>query len=291
MLKVYSGAESSKSRGAIDAPSGGKTILQFVGAGDIQKSLSEGSDFAANTGVGVIFIRDWEDQTRLVSDFNFDFAINVASTVDTIKAEFDANNNVTNTREFGSYILLPMNSGQAVKFSMNAYFGTEKWGVSKIGKRDFKKPVSLFSVINGVSIDFIGSNRAWSINDATTYATGFLFQAGLFHDFVPNDIRNEKGYSIKFGVAYTFRGIYGDAGFDTEDAQQFRRTVLNSNDRQFHGYEFGMSFRLKNIEAKVSMPRLFVEDNSIPGLSNTQFITSISFIGGFPLDLKKEVKE
>ena len=40
---------------ARSAPTDGKVFIDFVGSGDIQKSISEGKEINANTGMGIIF--------------------------------------------------------------------------------------------------------------------------------------------------------------------------------------------------------------------------------------------
>ncbi len=47
-----------------------------------------------------------------------------------------------------------------------------------------------------------------------------------------------------------------------------------------------LALRLKNIRAEASLPYIFRRNNeTIPGLTGAQFVTSISFVGSFPLGI------
>lgn len=272
---------SKRQKGLFSEEDNSTTRITFVGAGDIQKSISEGSDIAANTGVGVVLYREWK-KNKWFTDMELDFSINVASTVDTVKGEY-ASNPIQSKREYGSYLLLPMNSGQATRLNMNTYFTTDKINISPS-----KNKFYLTNLINGFNINLIASNRIWSIDSSARNATGVLFKFGLFHEFIPNRIRQDekKGYSIKAGISYSFRGLYGDAGFINAEGDKFRMQTIGHTQTRYHGIEIDLSFRLKNIEARVSIPTLNSNGENVPGLTSTQFITSISFIGGFPISIK-----
>jgi hypothetical protein len=61
--------------------------------------------------------------------------------------------------------------------------------------------------------------------------------------------------------------------------------LLGTRKKTFFGGEVVLSLRLKNIRAEASVPMLVprAASQSVPGLTGTQFITTISFVGGFPL--------
>jgi hypothetical protein len=265
---------------------GSQTTLSFVGAGDVQKSINEGPSATANTGLGVLFSQQWTDHRRLISGFEFDFSINVASTADTIHATYTTEGAVTNSRDFGTYLLLPMNSGQATRFKLYSYFNPDKLGFFKNSLT--LNPHYLTNLISGFNVEFVASNRVWSSQLDQLNATGMMIKMGIFHEFVPASIRLEKDYSIKIGVSGSFRGIYGDAGFNDVETQAFRMDLLGTIGRQFYGVEVDLSIRIKNIEARVSIPGLRGTGNPVPGLSDTQFVTSITFVGGFPISVAKK---
>ena len=87
-------------------------FLDFVGNGNLQSSISQGDDIQASTGLGVIFERFFNGNSPLFESFELEASINVASTVDAIEAETNDANQITNRRDFGTYVLNPLNSKQ-----------------------------------------------------------------------------------------------------------------------------------------------------------------------------------
>lgn len=268
--------EKTASAKKVLSPNGGKTNISFVGNGDLQNSISQDSKTQANTGLGVFFSRTWNDKERIFRSLEFDFIINVASTADSIKASI-ADGKVTNQRDFGSYIINPLNSKQATTFNFNLYFAeTEKYNNLKW----------LISIINGFQLRFNASNSLWNYDSTSVNLSGFLLRIGLFHDFIPESIRLEKGYSIILGANYSFRGIFGDIRFAKN--KEFRKTLLNTDRYKFSGFEANLGMRFKNVRAEVQIPMFKYPGVGVPGLTNTQFITSIRFVGGFPLKIKEK---
>lgn len=263
------------------APKGGITNISFVGNGDIQKSLSENADIQANTGLGVVFFRLWEDssdrkRSLLVQSIQFDFVVNVASTSDTIVGNYN-NNILRNQRDFGSYILNPINSRQATYFDFSAYTNNNiPWG--KEGKFNFFR-----NVLSGVNVRFIASNSVWQGQTASVNLAGFMFRAGIFHDFIPDHVRIRKDYSATIGVSYTYRGILGD--IRSSQYEDFRKQMIVSDRVRYNGYELNLALKLRNIRAEVQIPALNYKNAEVIGLTGTQFITSIRFVGGFPLKM------
>lgn len=260
------------------APEGGETKINFVGNGDIQKTISENSGIQANTGLGINFFRLWNgrnDKTRgLIKNIELDFVINVASTADTITSRLE-NGVIANRRDFGSFILNPVNSKQATFLNFNAYTNNDRdWGK---GKLNFFR-----NILSGFNFRFIASNAIWT-NTSSVHLSGFLMRAGIFHDFVPDDNRLLDDYSVTVGVNYSYRGVLGDIRF--KENEQFRHTLLSSSRVKYHGIEFNAGLRFKNIRAEVQVPMFKYADTEVVGLTNTQFVTSIRFIGGFPLSL------
>ena len=96
--------------------------------------------------------------------------------------------------------------------------------------------------------------------------------------------RRKKGYSIRLGVNYAGRSIQGDLGRQRE----IRKELLSNVERNYHGLEFVLAGRFKNIQAEALLPWLHIganNDRTFPGLSGVQCNTTISFVGGFSLDL------
>lgn len=261
-----------------------KTVLSFFGSGDIQKSLNQGSKPEANTGLGVLFFRQFDGNSHMKIGFQsieFDFTVNVASTADTIVAK-STNSIIANKRDFGSYILNPTNSKQATYFNFMSYFNPNM-------PDNILQLKDLFQVVDGIQVRFIGSNSVWSVNDTTNInLAGFLFRVGVFHDFIPDNIRKEKDYSITIGANYSYRGILGDIRFD--NYKLYREQLLGTGKKRFHGFEANASIRLKNFRAEIQIPVFNGKRDQVAGLTNTQFVTSIRFVGGFPIEVGSKGK-
>jgi len=269
--------ESYDKRKDISDNNDGYTEIQFVGTGDIQLALREGKNTAANTGLGILFWRIWHSNAEL----QLDAKINVASTVDSLTA-FRNNGTISGDRIFGVSLLAPVTNGQGTAVNTLWYLSGEnvknKW------------------MLDGIQVTGLASNTIWQLKSTTTdQATGkdittataraasiFFVRAGIFHEFVPEADRRKTGYSIRAGVNYNYRAIQGDLGTPKND--QFRNELLGTTTNNFHGIEFLLSLRLKNIRADASLP--IVGRGGISGLYGSQFYTSISFVGGFPLIVK-----
>lgn len=252
-------------------------FIDFVGTGDIQKSISNGTDFNANTGLGIVFERYrqsdkslgfWE---KLIQNLELEALINIATTLDTIKSEINGGV-VANRRNFGTYILNPVSSKQSVCVKSNIYFNSDA------GK--------FFKFINGLNLGFLSSNAVWKHKDTVTNIGALAMTINVFYEFIPDNYRLSRyrsKYSLLLGAGYTYRGIYGD--ITSSNNIKLRENILGSRQRVFHGLELLFGFRLNNIRAEFYTPMLKKQKGygSIDGLTNTQFVFSIKFIGGFPL--------
>lgn len=267
----------------------GLADVQFVGAGDLQLSILEGNDIAATTGLGALFWRIWpnnnfdlEDTTKAMAGAELQLVtkITVASTVDTLSALYN-NNSLTNQRDFGSFILAPIGAGPSTEINslwyFKPYYYNNETGVAK--RRFLGIPK-----IDGIEANFIAASQAWQYDlDQVTHVAVIAWRLGIFHEFMREDDRRTKGYSIRFGLNYSGRSIQGDLGREVE----IREKLLSNYRTTFHGAEFALAVRFKNIKAEASLPILHIgaDQSAVPGLSGTQFTTTISFIGGFSLEL------
>jgi len=259
--------------------------IEFVGQGNIQPSLSSGSKIPATTGIGVIYTEDLKRNYGMLHSIRIEFSVNVASTVDTIKSINDAMNNVTNIRDYGNSVLLPINSGQAFSFNFTGYLTENQ---DKNWNRNVP-PKALLGIISGFNISFVGSNRNWEYDliNADKSTTPTLVKtslislyAGVFQEIVPFNYRPNN--SITIGVGYTGRFIAGDIAQTTES--KLRDKLLGSTNNSFSGIELSLGLRFSNIKAEVRVPFLSPKSN-IPGLTGVQPITLITFTGGFPIKL------
>lgn len=267
-------------------PTDDKVYIDFVGSGDIQKSISEGKDINANTGLGIIFER-FNGYKKIIQSFELEAVINIATTADSINSTI-TNNIIQNQRDFGTYILNPISAKQALFINSNIYFGYPSGSSVTNG---FNK---VAQVISGINLRFISSNSVWKYSDSSKNLGALAFRIGLFHEFIPDNYRlSGKGtpdegrskYSLFFGVYRTYRGIFGD--IKSKNNSFFRNKILGSEQTSFKGTEMNFGFRLNNLRAEFQMPLLKEKDKSIEGLTNTQFLFSVRFIGGFSLKLNK----
>jgi len=268
------------------------SIIQFVGAGNIQQSLNTGAAIAANTGIGVIYKQNSSRRYGFLHDIEVDFSINVASTVDTVKSTNSPTNSVTNRQDFGNSVLLPTNSGQAFSFDFKGYF-TERGGVSGNYRRN-ESPVSLGGVLSGFNIAFNGSNRNWqydAYNDPKSTdpapspvlvkASLLSLYVGPFFEYVTPA---NPDMSITLGFGYSGRWILGDAQQGAE--ADLRTKLLGTTQSSFTGGELSLGLRFYSIKAEVHLP--FLSNKvSVPGLSGAHLTTFIGFTGGFPIALSK----
>ena len=149
--------------------------IEFFGDGSLQNSLDKGTDIAANTGVGVVakkYFKNLPGQ-KFGPWYRVDLAaiINVASTIDTLIADFDASNAITNQRAFGSSVLTPLSTGDAVNLSLLLY-NKETW----------------LGLVSGIEFQYLGSNRNWQFTNTEIFNVNTSFiKFTLFHDFVNYD--------------------------------------------------------------------------------------------------------
>lgn len=259
--------------------------IDFVGSGDIQKSASNGNDINANTGIGVIFER-YNSMYKPLQSFELEATLNIASTSDSVKALLN-NNVIQNSRDFGTYIINPISTKQSIYINSNLYFGAA----------DDEKMLGFIArhIVNGVNVRLVTSNSVWEYDSTTSNLGALAFRAGVFHEFIPDNYRvgkvgsDDEGrskYSIYLGINYSYRGILGD--ILSEQNTEFRQSILGSEQTKFKGFELNFGFRLNNLRAEFQMPILNIENNSIDGLTNAQFLFSIKFVGGFSLKLDKD---
>jgi hypothetical protein len=267
------------------APTDDKVFVDFVGSGDIQKSVSEGKDINANTGLGIIFER-FSGIEKIIQSFELEGTINIATTADTIKSKID-NNVLQNGRNFGTYILNPISARQSLYINSNIYFGYPKKDQDKLtiyGR--------VAKTISGINVRVISSNNIWQYDNVTKNLGVLAFRVGVFHEFIPDNYRlskeNRSKNSLFIGLNYAYRGVFGDISSTKED--ELRTKILGSSQTAFHGIEANFGFRLNNLRAEFQMPILKPSDKSIDGLTNTQFQFSIKFVGGFALKINDSVE-
>ncbi len=278
-----------------DKPNNKISKLSFVGGADIQRAVTEGGDLPASTGVGIIYNRAFQNdgKIKLFQNMNSYIYVNVASTADTIFSIPTINIDSTiglpsNVNEFGDYILLPINSKQSASVFFKGYFYSDS-------SRKYKRKVfrNILDMIDGVQFVGLGSNRTFVVDSITAQSNNSMslnasivsFRLGIFHEFIPND-DNRINYSITFGIDFSERLIFGDLGQNSN--KDLRKKLIGTEKKAFFGIEPYVSFRLRNIIAEILLPTLWPMNNEdVPGLTNTRMITSLKIVGGFPLEKKQ----
>lgn len=253
--------------------------IQFVGNANIQPSLTGGSTIPANSGVGVIYKETLSEAYKWLYSIEMQVAVNIASTVDTVKAQYDDKGQIINRSDFGNSLLLPLNSGQAFSFCARMYFTQYDRYRGRILDAD-GYPLAWLGVISGLYLNAEGSNRNWSNDTTSIKASQLSLQLGFFHEFIKP--ANRANYSITLGLGYSGRWLAGDITEHVYDDLRMRLT--GSPRRAFGGAEVIVGLRLKDIKAEFHIPFLSTK-NPIPGLSGTQPSTLLGFTGGFSLQL------
>jgi hypothetical protein len=244
------------------------TSLTFVGSGDLQQALIGGSGFSANTGLGLILLRNWGKEFPLHM-LELDLNVNIASSSDTMGWNI-ARPIRENQYPLGSFLLNPRSAGQSANFNMDAYFG------EAIRKKTAK-------LISGLHCQLNTSNNLLRVGKEKLRFSGLAFDVGIFHEFVPMDIRVERGYSITLGISYAYRGLLGE--LSAPGSEVFRDNFLQIPRSHFHGLNFTFGFRLQNVRAMVQIPLFPAGDHELPGLTSSQLLTGIGFVGGFPISI------
>ena len=260
--------------------------LMFFGDGALLSTYKEDAKLAANTGVGIRWVEHFPDnaQQRFGPWYKVELEgqVNIASTADSLIAEQDTlYNSVANTSAFGNSILVPKISGQSADVRLTLY-NKQTWG----------------GLISGLSFRYAGANNYWSRQDPIADSMGVvigskpvvgqvnahMLRASLFHDFVNYEER--KDFSVMLRAGFVYHWIRGDLG--AEGAEKERERFLGSTQRGHRGWEIGLSFRLKNLEADVSYSNLYNAKGyaAVEGLDGGRLVTTIRFVGGFKAELK-----
>lgn len=246
--------------------------IAFVGDANLQNSFNSGASVAANTGLGAILSRFWLEETSRLRQFELSININVASTLDQIEAKIQ-DDKVINKRDFGSFLLIPSSNKQSAQLESNIYFNNYKYGFPKY--------------ISGINLQFIGSKASWKyLIDEYNLATVNL-KVGAFYEFVPDKIRLLNGYSIIVGCNLSNRWILGELNYSDEETKKAKKAFLDTDKKSFFAFEPFVRIKLRNIVAEVNMPLFTSKKEIVPGLTRSQFVTLIKFVGGFPLKLSQ----
>ncbi len=263
------------------------TSIKFVGAGTLQKAVQDDSEIPASTGIGFHLTENFKKSFVGFYRIDFQGTLNVASTADTLSSSLDATDttmiSINNQRQFGTALLTPISSRQGVDLELKGYLRCP-W---------FRR----FRIINGVLIRYTGSNRVIDIPGLNISDVNFsAFRFGVFHEFLNPEFR--KNHSIHLGFNWLFNSIGGDLGYndqddwngvlDPEGIEQYssakRELLFGSSKRRFNGPEVLLGLRFENLKASFSYS-WSGKGEKMPGFGGGRLVTTISFVGGFPVKL------
>lgn len=133
---------------------------------------------------------------------------------------------------------------------------------------------------------YLLSNYNTSVKDSakTAYASVLSTRFGPFWELVPDDIRNNKNYSITLGFNYSLRFLVGDIG--RPEYNTLRQDILGTQTTQFGGWDAFLRLKYQNLNAEMTLSYIDPGHVDIPGFTGWQFLTTIGFTGGFDLALK-----
>jgi len=263
------------------APGKDTTYLDFVGAGNVQRSLDNGEGLPASTGLGVV-LEEYHRKNRIffgtVDRVRFSGQINVANSDDSLLIAYGAGG-PENPSQVGEAIMTPLVGRRAVNLDLMIFF-TDTVRCAKKGTT-WKWP----SLITGIQIKYTGSNRLLVDTAGSVKSTINALRFRVFHDILGRDYNHD--YNVLIGAGWGFNSLRGDIAQVGNEA--LRENLLGTKNLFYGGIEVFALFRIKNISAEFSYTWL---DNkgSVPGLSGSRMVTTISFVGGFPVQLNPKKK-
>lgn len=247
--------------------------LKFVGGGDFNTiSNNSESTNTANLSLGFYLRREFsKGQTIILKDIELDIGFNIASTADTLY-------NRLGSRDFGNFILNPINQKQSARVDIYSHF--------KSGENS-ALPDWFTRVIEGSFLRFYASNNvlvnSTAANNEDAQFTALNFKWGLFHEFMPNNVARKENISILLGFAYSMRGVYGDI---VQNNKEELMAITDSTKNTFHGLDMVFSAKFNDFRVEFIVPFIHDGGTEILGLTNTQFLTSFRFLGGFNIGSK-----
>lgn len=257
------------------------THFEFVGSGNIQRSLDEGEGLPASTGLGLILdeyhvapqiFRGWVNRVR------FSGQINVANTQDTLTAEIGPTGRISEPSLLGEAIMTPLVGRRAVNLDLMVFFSDTVRRIKKDGTEVKKRrPIGIMS---GMQVRYTGSNMTLADTTGAVKSTMNAMRFRLFHDILSKDYN--KDFNVLIGAGWGFNSLRGDVA--QSSYRDFRTRWLGTTTVKFAGIEAFAAFRIKNIQAEFSYTWLD-RTGSVPGISGSRMVTTISFVGGFPVKL------
>ena len=146
-------------------------------------------------------------------------------------------------------------------------------------------------IVEGGYLKLYGDRSQWTRDSLKTKAATVIhLRTGVFHELLPNDVARENDISAKLGIGYSLRQVLGDISqrIDKNMPETHLSEYIGTDKKTYHGIDFFFGLQFNRIKAEFIIPKVFSGDVEIPGFTNTQFLVNVRFVGGFPLQVKKQ---
>jgi hypothetical protein len=235
------------------------TILSISAEGNIQGILT-GSSSETTTQTGAIgvhiisFTVDSNHQLKTLKEFSeFSAKISIASSVDTIR------------NDFGGAVLNPVTGSQSAFI---------EWRGRILKNEPWCNPL-------GWNLRFYGvmSSGIWSKDSLSRRVTTYAWGLSYFYDFI-NLAARENPIIVRFDAGITGRGVLGDITGD--ENKGFRESVFGADNRNFLGFELGLTIQINSVKAFFSYLYLrpisptFFSNEQVPGVTHGQVLAGIN---------------
>ena len=292
--------------------------ISLVGDASSKKVVSDGGTLPVNGSIGLQYKKT--GMFGLFREISIMGMLVFANSAPKITADVDSNNLVSNSRTFGSNILIPFvngASGQSGLFSVRYYWiSKSQYGIyapsDSLDESTYTKLMkhkSSFFNDFGIIFNGIVANKIWEWNNKNintgvlSLSLGFSYRLKpefvLFKNLAKNTFSNDVYLSFDAGLSY--RQLIGDMSRSRPQDVEFRHKVLlgdaytkeyENKDKltQWFGFEGGMTLNIYhlNMSAGLTYFPALASKYKVPGLSDFQFNIGVGITGFAPLDLKKK---
>lgn len=253
-------------------------------------------EIPATTGIGVFYTRQ-QFKTTWLARYQLEGFINVASTLDTLTANYSYESNMAgeNRRVFGNSILQPTLARKSASIALVMHINSQKKKNKDCedDKTENEPPFLGIFIPNVIFGDFSAGARSWNIaSDSAKYQSTIevvpaAARLGFGYEFIPFSKCNPQNldrYSIIFGVARSFRGIFGDASGYKNSLAKF----IGTETQNYWGWDIMLRIRVQRIKFDFVLPATTSKNGHVIGLTGGQFISAVSFVGGVKIPINQK---
>ncbi|GAB3831489.1 hypothetical protein [Hymenobacter jeollabukensis] len=269
--------------------------IKLTPDGDVKKVLDGEKITPVNGSLGfsaeryITYVAPEKDEEVRVYAGSINFLVNLASTVDTLRALFDANGNITNRKLFGTTLLLPTPGGRfgkAILLNFDYLPFHDSHAKANEGLRSaFFRELAISGYFNASSTQWQLSDK--NVKDTRIMAGALYAQWDIITTYMSifNTNQTPKN-TFRFSpfIGYTFRHIGGDIQLD----KPLRTAVLGTDKNFFSGIDAGCSIFVNNLRVSVSFP--YFRKQNIEGFGKSQFVTSFGISANLNLDTIEKMK-